>query len=120
MAWNDMAIVYRRYGVGQLLADELARRGIPYQWQQDKAHSYSPRHDSVKLITMHSSKGLEFPLVCIPGVGAPSKEQSELQDEARLLYVAMTRATHELVMTHGDTSMLAERMQKAMGVLSSF
>lgn len=120
MAWNDMAIVYRRYGVGQLLADVLARRGIPYQWQQDKAHSYSPVHDSVKLITMHSSKGLEFPLVCIPGIGAPSKEQSELQDEARLLYVAMTRATHELVMTHGDTSVLAERMQKAVGVLNSF
>lgn len=120
MAWNDMAIVYRRYGVGQLLADVLVRRGIPYQWQQDKAHSYSPVHDSVKLITMHSSKGLEFPLVCIPGIGAPSKEQGELQDEARLLYVAMTRATHELVMTHGDTSVLAERMQKAMGVLSSF
>ena len=114
--WNDMAIVYRRYGIGQALADALTRRGVLFQWQQDKKHSYSPLHDSVKLITMHSSKGLEFPLVCIPGIGTPMKEE-DLQDEARLIYIAMTRATQELVMTHGETSLLATKMYKAMGVL---
>jgi hypothetical protein len=117
MPWNDMAIVYRRYGIGQQLVDALTRKGIPFQWQQDKKHSYSPMHDSVKLITMHSSKGLEFPLVCIPGIGAPTKEEEDLQDEARLIYVAMTRAPQELVMTHGDASVLGEKMGKAMGVL---
>lgn len=66
---------------------------------------------------MHSSKGLEFPLVCIPSIGAPTKEEEDLQDEARLIYVAMTRATQELVMTHGEASVLAEKMGKAMGVL---
>jgi superfamily I DNA/RNA helicase len=117
--WNDMAILYRRYRIGQEITDVLTRRGIPFQWQQDKKHSYSPAHDSVKLITMHSSKGLEFPFVCIPGIGAPTKEEENIQDEARLLYVAMTRATQELVMTHAGTSLLAEKMQKAMGVLQS-
>jgi len=119
MPWNDMAIVDRRYGIGQQLVDALTRKGIPFQWQQDKKHSYSPMHDSVKLITMHSSKGLEFPLVCIPGIGAPTKEEEDLQDEARLIYVAMTRATQELVMTHGETSLLGEKMNKAMGVLEA-
>ena len=119
MPWNDMAIIYRRYGIGQQMADVLTRKGIPFQWPQDKKHSYSPSHDSVKLITMHSSKGLEFPLVCIPAIGAPSKEEGDVQDEARLLYVAMTRATQELVMTHGAASLLAEKMQKAMGVLQA-
>lgn len=118
--WNDMAVLYRRYGIGQQLADALKRKGIPVQWKQDKKHAYSPLHDSVKLITMHSSKGLEFPLVYIPAIGAPSKEEEDLQDEARLLYVAMTRATQQLVMTHGETSPLAEKMQKAMGVLQAF
>jgi superfamily I DNA/RNA helicase len=118
MPWNDMAIVYRHKGIGYKLVDALTRKGIPFQWQQDKKHSYSPLHDSVKLITMHSSKGLEFPLVCIPGIGAPTKEEEDLQDEARLIYVAMTRATQELVMTHGETSVLAEKMNKAMGVLA--
>jgi len=119
MSWNDMAIVYRRYAIGQQLTATLTRRGIPFQWQQDKKHSYSPSHDSVKLMTMHSSKGLEFPLVCIPGIGMSSNEGENVQDEARLLYVAMTRATDELVMTYGKASLLAEKMQAAMGVLQT-
>ena len=119
MPWNDMAVIYRRYGIGQKLVDILTRRGIPVQWQQGKRHAFSPSHDSVKVITMHSSKGLEFPLVCIPGIGAPGKHDEDPADEARLLYVAMTRATGELVMTHSGTSLLAEKMTKAMGVLQA-
>jgi hypothetical protein len=115
--WKDMAIIYRRYGIGQKLAEVLTHMGIPFQWQQDKKHAFSPSHDSVKLITMHSSKGLEFQLVCIPGVGAPARDEMAVEDEARLLYVAMTRATQELVMTHSDTSSLSDKMTRAMGVL---
>lgn len=118
-AWSDMAVLYRRYGIGQHLVDALTRRGIPFQWQQDKRNPYSPAHDSVKLITMHSSKGLEFPLVCIPAIGASVTQSDDLQDEARLLYVAMTRATQQLVMTHGDASLFSEKMHKAMTVLQS-
>jgi len=119
MPWHDMAVIYRRYGIGHKLVDALARKGIPFQWQQDKRHSYSPMHDSVKLITMHSSKGLEFPLVCIPGIGVAPGEEEDVQDEARLLYVAMTRATHELVMTHSESSSLSEKMQGAMEMLQT-
>ena len=119
LQWNEMAVVYRRYGIGQQVVESLTRKKIPFQWQQDKKHSYSPSHDSVKLITMHSSKGLEFPLVCIPALGALSKEDEDTQDEARLLYVAMTRATQELIMTHGDNSAVAEKMHRAMAVLQT-
>lgn len=115
--WNDMAIIYRRYGIGQHLAETLKRKGIPYQWQQDKKHAFTLLHDSVKLITMHSSKGLEFPLVCIPAIGTSTIDDDNIQDEARLLYVAMTRATQELVMTHGEQSVIVEKMHKAMNVL---
>ena len=116
--WNDMAVIYRRYGIGQEFAETMTRKGIPFQWQQDKKHSYDPLHDSVKLVTMHSSKGLEFPFVCIPGIGELAKDD-DLQDEARLLYVAMTRATHELVMTHGEASVLAEKLERAMATLTT-
>lgn len=121
MRWNDMAIVYRRYGIGEKMAAALARRGIPFQWQQDSKHSYAPAHDSVKLMTMHSSKGLEFPLVCIPAIGAQSNDlkEDELKDEARLLYVAVARASHELVMTHAGPSALAEKMHTALKVLQT-
>jgi len=117
MPWNEMAVIYRHYGIANQLSDMLTRRGIPFQWH--KKHSYSPSHQSVKLMTMHSSKGLEFPLVCIPGIGASLKKEEDVQEEARLLYVAMTRATQELVMTHGDESLLAGKMQKAMDALRS-
>ncbi|MDT0131737.1 DNA helicase II, partial [Acinetobacter baumannii] len=66
------------------------------------------------------SKGLEFPLVCIPGIGAASKDEEDPADEARLLYVAMTRATHELLMTHSETSLVSEKLAGAMGVLRAF
>lgn len=69
---------------------------------------FDPMHDSVKLITLHSSKGLEFPLVCMSTIGGAVGEEQVLEDEARLLYVAMTRATQELVMTHHEESVLGE------------
>jgi superfamily I DNA/RNA helicase len=117
--WNEVGIIYRRYGIGKALADALQHRGIPFQWQQAKGHSYSPTHASVKLMTMHSSKGLEFPLVCIPGLGVELQADEALEDEARLLYVAMTRATHELVMTHAEDSVQTEKLKKAMTVLET-
>jgi hypothetical protein len=113
--WNEMAILPRYKYIGEKITASLKRKGIPYQWQS----SYSPGHDSVKLVTMHSSKGLEFPLVCIPGVGDALKNGGDEQEEARLLYVAMTRATDELVMTHGEQSRFAEKMRKAMGTLEA-
>jgi len=118
-AWGDMALIYRRYGVGKVLAEVLQRRDIPFQWQQAKGASYSPTHDSVKLITMHSSKGLEFSLVGIPGLGAALKEEDIVEDEARLLYVAMTRATHELVMTCDGVTPHTDKLKRAMTVLEA-
>ena len=45
---------------------------------------------------MHVSKGLEFPVVALAGVGQmPSKGEDE-REEARLFYVGATRATHKL------------------------
>ncbi len=50
-------------------------------------------------MTMHASKGLEFPVVAVPGVGQMPEEGEEVGDEARLFYVAATRATQKLVVT---------------------
>ena len=119
MPWNEMGVLYRSISIGKLIADELTRKQIPFQMQQDKKLSFAPEHDSVKLITMHSSKGLEFSLVGIPAVGAAPDDVDSLQDEARLLYVAMTRATQQLVMTHGPQSVLIDKMERAMGVLQN-
>ncbi|WP_256212187.1 3'-5' exonuclease [Nitrosomonas communis] len=48
-------------------------------------------------MTFHSSKGLEFPLVAIPGANMQAETGISNEEEACLLYVAMTRATRELI-----------------------
>ena len=50
-------------------------------------------------MTMHSSKGLEFPLVAIAGLGYLPGDNHDLAAEAKLLYVAMTRSTDKLLLT---------------------
>lgn len=64
----------------------------------------------VKLMTIHNSKGLEFPVVFLTGVENeifPGKnaefDSSALEEERRLCYVAITRAEEELVISYADT-----------------
>lgn len=110
VAWQDMAIVYRSWGVGELCVGALARAKVPYQWQQRDKKSYSPTADAVTVLTMHASKGLEYPFVAIPGVGLLSSEEAELEQEARLFYIAATRATHQLVITGSGDSVFMRKL----------
>ena len=48
---------------------------------------------------MHASKGLEFSVVALPGVGHMPEAGEDEADEARLFYVAATRATQTLYIT---------------------
>jgi DNA helicase-2/ATP-dependent DNA helicase PcrA len=63
------------------------------------------RADRISLLTLHSSKGLEFKCVFIVGLEQGvipfyrAKEQSEIEEEKRLLYVGMTRARRRLFLT---------------------
>lgn len=68
--------------------------------------SYDADSDAVVLMTMHSSKGLEFPVVFIAGMeenvfpsAMSASSSSELEEERRLFYVAITRARKKLYMT---------------------
>jgi len=95
-AWKDMAILYRHWDpVGKSVNDVLQKAGIPFTWK-DKIQ-FGEKQDTVKLLPFHSSKGLEFPLVAIPGADMETTDQKVDEEEARLLYVAMTRATRELI-----------------------
>ena len=72
----------------------IRKASIPVTYQDDI--TFAEKEDTVKFLTMHSCKGLEFPLVAIPGAGR-AVDEGRKDEEARLLYVAMTRATKELV-----------------------
>lgn len=72
-----------------------------------QADSYA---DAVQLMTLHSAKGLEFPLVFINGLEEgmfPSQQSSEesgrLEEERRLCYVGMTRAMQKLYLCHAES-----------------
>lgn len=61
--------------------------------------------EKVKLLTIHKSKGLEFPVVFIIGCNnglLPHYKNQNIDDEARLFYVAITRAEKELFISHTD------------------
>lgn len=69
--------------------------------------------DAVQLMTIHTAKGLEFPLVVLAGVeegmfpsNMSNEEPDKLEEERRLAYVGMTRAMQELVITYAETRRL--------------
>ena len=63
-------------------------------------------------MTMKVSKGLEFPVVALPGVRHMPAAGEDEQEAARVFYVAATRATHRLVIGAGGTRNFANRINR--------
>ena len=75
--------------------------------------NYDETADSVVLMTMHSAKGLEFPVVFLPGLEEglfPSiksmDDPEDIEEERRLCYVAVTRAKEKLFITSAERRMV--------------
>ncbi len=80
--------------------------------------NYDPEAEAVVLMTVHSAKGLEFPVVFLPGLEEgifPSQQSSydpiELEEERRLAYVAVTRAKEKLFLTHTKERLMYGKTQ---------
>jgi DNA helicase-2/ATP-dependent DNA helicase PcrA len=74
------------------------------------ADQKDPNADTVKLMTIHSAKGLEFPVVFVGGLeetlfpnAMSLNTREELEEERRLFYVAITRAKGRLYLTYANT-----------------
>lgn len=75
--------------------------------------NYNAQTDAVVLMTIHSAKGLEFPVVFIPGMeegifpGIQSMYSGDdIEEERRLAYVGITRAKKNLYLSHAQMRML--------------
>ena len=108
--------------------NELSNNLIKYSQENDEAtlngfleevslmtdiDNYNAESDTVTMMTLHSAKGLEFPIVYIPGMeegifpGAQSTfNPSEVEEERRLAYVGITRAKKKLYLTSAETRMV--------------
>jgi uncharacterized protein (TIGR00375 family) len=112
-ALHDIMALYRKgaqedgsHGLGQVahfLMEAVARHFLRHA----EATVYDERAEAVALMTMHSAKGLEFPVVFIAGLEEGLcpyiATGSNLEEERRLLYVAMTRAKEKLFLTRSKT-----------------
>lgn len=74
------------------------------------ADQKDPDADTVKLMTIHAAKGLEYPVVFVGGLeeglfpnAMSINTREELEEERRLFYVAITRAKQRLYLTYANT-----------------
>ena len=93
---------------------EVGDKGLGTYLQQitllTDADEKDPNSDTVKLMTIHAAKGLEFPVVFVAGLeemlfpnGISVNTREELEEERRLFYVAITRAKQKLLLTYANT-----------------
>ncbi|WP_322701506.1 3'-5' exonuclease [Nostoc sp. DedQUE08] len=117
--WNEIAIIYRSKFMGDRIYNHFQQAQIPIEWvnANSESRNYHLDEQSIKLITMHSSKGLEFPVVLIPGIGFMPDQYGHgtPEEEARLLYVAMTRAIEQLILTSDRPSEFTSRLETVLG-----
>ncbi|TXH46386.1 MAG: DNA helicase II [Burkholderiaceae bacterium] len=111
-AWGDMAILCRDHDAMARCSRALAQRRLPHQVRQ-RSGDFDPLANTIKVMTMHASKGLEFPVVAVAGVGQMPRKGEETADEARLFYVAATRATHKLIVTVSGQGEFAQAFDHA-------
>lgn len=121
--WGNQQAADDRYAnIGQLInmAEKYDEVGIEWLGKlldeisllTDAAENADETVDSIKLMTIHSSKGLEFKNVFVVGVeenvfplGNARLEVKLLEEERRLMYVAITRAEDHLFISYADSRM---------------
>ena len=109
-AWGDMAVLCRHHNEMDECAQALSRWQLPFEVRA-RSGSFHPHEDTIKVMTLHASKGLEFPVVALIGVGQMPAAGEDERDEARLFYVGATRATQRLVIGAGGDGGFGRRLE---------
>lgn len=100
VCFSDFAVIYRTHYFSRTLQNKFKEEVLPYEIVKEDS---VVEGDHIKLLSMHAAKGLEFKYVFICGFEENlipyqrySQKLEDLEEETRLLYVAMTRAKEEL------------------------
>lgn len=83
-----------------LCARTLAQHKLPVENRISTGH-FDPTSNKIKVMTMKVNKGLEFPMVALPGVGHVHAVGKEEKEAVRVSYVAARSATQRLVLGVG-------------------
>jgi hypothetical protein len=115
--YSPEAFAYDSRDLPHRLKKCLEKAGIPVKWVSEDVRSkemFDITTDSVSLLSIHSSKGLDFDLVYLIGADniAPSEETRDYL--SGLLYVALTRAKHRLVVPYVEESEFIARMRSCL------
>lgn len=89
--------------------EEWLQFTVQYTEKLKQEQHRQPDTDSISILTLHASKGLEYDIVIIPDVNEgliPYKKavlEAELEEERRMMYVGMTRTKKELFLSYVNT-----------------
>ena len=119
--WNKMAVLCFSKSHMTKMKSALDFHQIPNDCllEQNDKKNYDATLNQVTIVTVHSSKGLEFPRVIIIGLGQIKEaDEEEKQHNARLLYVGMTRAQDRLVLTTNYMNNISKQVRSTSEKLS--
>jgi len=108
--WGQMAILYPEHWIGERFTQVLKKHDVPLDVVKENKNRVNLKRSAVRLLSMHTAKGLEFPCVAVGGLGAVGRHGEGTEDCVRLVYVAITRATHEVLLTYSQDSEVVARL----------
>jgi hypothetical protein len=126
---SEIAIIYddKVYGPSRFAYDNrtlpmrilkrLEVSGIPATWVSQDVRAkemYDVTTDRVSLISIHSSKGLDFDLVYLIGIDHIHPTEATKEALVSLVYVAMTRAKYRLVIPYVEETELIRRIKECL------
>jgi superfamily I DNA/RNA helicase len=109
LALSAAAVLTPTHQMGKAVAEALTRLGLPARYMPGNELDLDAA--AVKVMTLHSAKGLEFPTVVVTGLtegvlprcpprATPEERQEEELQARRLAFVGMTRAMHNLLVLY--------------------
>jgi len=109
---NEIAVIVPGKNTASMIGERLNSIGIKNLCLIDKKSkaAYDPNKSLVTVLTIHSSKGLEFDTVVLSDVDRIQYVAKELVDQVRLMYVGMTRAKSNLLITASGDTVFTERL----------